>query len=614
MARSLKIPKRKVGGWSQEIISSCSASQKSRLQRGAVFRNLYLSGTMSDDVSPYPKLTQYLENLSSYLYSPVDLRFLVTPEDHSQADEAAMCRGAGNLLHREIRRGGVDMEMDPAVLWSLVKGKSFVQILWSDNRFEPHLIQPELFGVLREDLNTLDEQEAFFHTTYLTKETFARLIEGRSDAKELMRKAIQRSSPADRSDDPAHLNMLKEVMIGGLQPFRMAGQEAPSTGKNQVNWLASPVPSFDPQVLADLIRFDELWVRDSDKPIDGERQYDWTTIQTIGEDCVVEGLEIHRNIFADPSDIKERDLLKASRKENPLSGHHPFVEFCTNQLDGYFWGRSELHTVALPQLQLNKRIDGINSLMRRQEDPPYFFSGLQGVNQNAYAKFKKPGGYLSDSSPGAKAEAKPPNLPDDLWRDKHELAAQIDELGGFTPTLQGRGEAGVRSQAHSETLTRTGAPRFKTRAVRVERSVEAVGGLCTDILRARWTKKVGAWMRPGAPSPAAAPKAFWLQFLQPPSKTSERIEFMMYDLPETAMVTVDSHSSSPAFSRETEEKAFALAKAGAVQPKDLLLMTHPPHEEALVAEAEHREAAQAELAAANPQAALEAQQKGKKKK
>ena len=73
-------------------------------------------------------------------------------------------------------------------------------------------------------------------------------------------------------------------------------------------------------------------------------------------------------------------------------------------LDGYFWGVSYVYLVALLQHTINRRIDGINRRLRMEEDPSRFITGSTSVNQNAYAKLNKPGGYFTDGSPNAKIQ------------------------------------------------------------------------------------------------------------------------------------------------------------------------------------------------------------------
>lgn len=594
---ALKVPnsERKLGSWAADLIANCLVSQRERAQRGAGYRNLFLQGTLDGSPATYGKTGPYTEDVSSYLYSPIELRFAIGPDDPGQTDERAMAQAAQRALHQELRRGSVDMMIDPAVLWALIKGKTFLQLLWSQNGFEASVIQPELFGVLREDINHLDKQEAFVVSTWVTSSIFEQIVSGHVDEKELLTRVKKYIDPSKPPTEEKQ-NFLKQVIIGGLNPYKSVDETA-DTSQGMVQWLNGPYPSFSAQLQADLIRLDTLWVQDVDTE-------DWTTIQLVGDDVIIEGKHIHRNIFADPSDITDKELLKRSKENNPLAGHIPYIEFCPNELEGYFWGLSELHRVALLQESLNSRINGINSLLRRQENPPRYFSGSGSINQLAYAKLNKPGGFMSDSSGTMKMETLAPVLPPDLWTDKHEVERMFDDVGGFTPILRGRGEAGVRSNAQAAALTRTGSPRFKTRALRTERSVEEVGGLAIDILKARYTKKVVGWAKPGEDLPGAAPPSWWQQLFRAPAKGMQRIEFLMHDLPDSFSCRVDSHSSSPAFSQDAKELAFALRKAEAISNQALIALTHPPHEEQLILDSEADAIAKAEFAAQHPEEAM----------
>lgn len=595
---SLKIPSRGLGRWAQELVNDCSTSQKERAQRGALFRNLFLTGDPNGTPQTYPKTNPYVEQLSAFLYSPVDLRYTINADDPGQPNERAMALAASRVLHAELRAGGVDMKIDQVVTQSLIKGKSFLQILFSRRpngtcRFEPSVLQPELMGVLREDLPSLDAQEAFFFSTYITYGRFAQLVENHPDRDDLLKSARKYMRPTDAATtSPDKANFLKQVIVGGLNPYRTSEQGA-SGNQGLVNWLSGPAPTFDPEVLASLIRIDELWVQDAEMS-------DWTTIQLMGDE-VIEGKYIRRNIFSDPGDITDKEALKRSRDNNPLAGRIPFIEFCPNELEGYFWGRSELYNVSLIQLGLNQRIDGIQRLLRMQEDPPRSFSGNFTSNQATYAKLNKPGAFVTSDNPNAKVENLAPDLPADLWLDKHEYERMFDDVGGFTATMQGRGDANVRSQAQAETLVRTASPRFKTRALKIERSVENAGNLMLDVLRARYTRKVAGWTKPGEEPPNAAPQAWWRNFLQSPAPGMHRIEFLMHDLPAEYQVRVDSHSSSPAFSYESRELAFALANRGAINNPSLIALTQPAHAESLMMDAETAEIQRAQLIAQHPE-------------
>lgn len=191
----------------------------------------------------------------------------------------------------------------------------------------------------------------------------------------------------------------------------------------------------------------------------------------------------------------------------------------------------------------------------------------------------------------------------------HEIEGMFDAVAGTPPVLQGRGESGVRAQGHAETLVRTASPRFKDRALAVERQVEELGGLALDVLKAQWVRPMVAWVPGNVQSiETALPPTYELE--EAPVQGSKAIEFMFRQLPE-CKVTVDSHSSSPAFSHEARELAFALAKAGAVGPEALVELVHPPHESSLIGDIERREQQKAALVAQHPELLLH--QGGKKK-
>ena len=600
----MKIPSSRVEGWASEIVSQCAASRDERVNRGAAYRNMYLTGDEQGDPAVYNKTFAYIDNLSSYLYSPVELRFGIEKYGSSTAADRAKGSAAAAELHRYLRQSNVDTLIEEAVIWSLVKGKAFIKTLWGNEGFESYLIQPEMMGVLREDITSLDEQEAFFHSIYVTPDRFAQMVENHPDRNELLKKAAKHMHPVGDGNTPDSNGMLKQVIIGGMNPFRGEGSSSPKS-RGVVDWLGGPSPTISPKLLGSILRIDELWVWDDERD-------DYTTLQILGNDCLIEGKNLHRNIIADQFDPDNKEKSIKANKENALAGHHPFIEFCPNKLAGYFWGRSEICNIALLQEMMNTRIDGINKLLRRQENPPRIFMGGTGPTQQQYSKANKPGGYLVDNSPGGKIQDLAPPLPEGLWESLHEMEAFYDKMAGFTPTLQGRGESGVRAQGHSESLTKNASPRFKDRALTVERSVEALGGLSLEYLKAKVGHKLTAWLMPKEDSIDTAVQPDEL-IAEPPVKGMLAIEFTLAQLPDGCKVVVDSHSSSPAFSHETRGLLFDLFKAGAIDKKQLVTHTAPPGEESMIEDIIRSDIAQQMYAEQHPEAAAEQGKSGKKK-
>ncbi len=89
-----------------------------------------------------------------------------------------------------------------------------------------------------------------------------------------------------------------------------------------------------------------------------------------------------------------------------------------------------------------------------------------------------------------------------------------------------------------------------------------------------------------------------------PSCRGKKTEFLLNQLPDDARVMVDSHTSSPVYQEDSEKLAFALHRAGAIDAEDLIMLTHPTHEDTLRARAKSRAEAQAELVKKHPELAF----------
>lgn len=583
----MRIPGSKLERFVRGLIEQCLTSQQERISRGATYKSYFLVGSQGPENNVlYNKIWAYIDDLESLLYSPVSLRWHIGTPDSPSPLAQSKGRAAATHLHTKTRTSNTDTMVSEAVSWALVKGKCFIKMQYKRDNFAPDLIQPELMGVFQENRTKLDEDmECFVHSTYITPQQFARLIWNHPDKPDLLKKMKRYTRPGKGGISDTDQAM-KQVIVGGLYPYQPQGTIPSNATRGIVDWMGGPSPALSPSLVESLVRLDELWVWDD------ERQ-DWATFQMIGDDMLIMGKYRILNAFAyNPS----------SKLEVPeLKGHHPFVEFCPNRLDGYFWGRSEIVNVAMLQEAINSRLSGINGMLRRQEDPSYKFSGSTGVNQNALARFKKPGGYFSDPNPNAKIESNAPTIPEDLWASLHEYERMFDEMAGTPPIAKGRGESGVRSQGHAETLVRMFSPRFKDRALLVERDVESLGGLMLDLAKAHVDKRLTAWTT-AQYAGVEADKAQNV-FLLPPAPGLVPVPFTYGDLDDDASVTVDSHSGSPAFAAEARALAFDLFKIGAMSPEDVVEHVDAPNPESLIAGIERRAAEKAAYLQAHPEEA-----------
>jgi hypothetical protein len=568
------IPKKKLERFVADMINECSVSRLDRANKNIMFTNYALcGGEDAQRTALYNKTYAYLDDLQSLLYSPVSLRFHIGDPDMPNILEEAKGRIAASKLRGFERKSDTDTLISEAVWWSLVKGKTFVKSNFKRGGFHTSLVQPENFGVRHENHGKLDEDmEAFTHFMYISFEQFARMIWNRSDKIELMRKA--KNYVVQTNNMPQDTQ--RQIVTGGLYPFQPAGSASPNNTRGIVDWMGAPRPSLDPAVSSNMLELAELYVWD-------DEQEDWSTFQMIGNDMLILGKLQLMNAFAYSTDAKQSDPN--------LKGLHPFSDFCVNPIDNYFWGRSEVLNVALLQEAMNSRITGINRILRRQEDPSYKISGVAGVNQNALARFKSPGGHWNDANPMAKMETETPEVPSDLYASVHELERWFDDMGGLPPTARGHGDKGVRSNAHAETLVRMFSPRFKDRALLVERDVEGLGALHLDMAKAHIDKKLIAWVPKGEDGGQGMEPN---ELLPPPAKGLIAVPFAFSDLDEDQILTIDSHSSSPAFAADAKALAFDLLKIGAMSPEDVLERVDVSDPEELMAGVQRRGIAKAE--------------------
>lgn len=573
------IPGRKLEDFAGGLVEQCFSSRQERLSRGAFFQNYFMSGA-SDQANPalFNKTFASVDDLESLLFSPVSLRFHIGDPDNPNVVNEAKGRAAAARLRKHARTSETDTMISAAVLLGLVKGKGFIKQLWKRGEFAPILVEPEDMGVLRENHTQLDEDmEAFAHKTLITPYQFERLIWPHSEAKKTefrkRAKKYYRESEGGLGDTQ---RSAMSVVVGGLYPLQPAG--VPSATRGIVDWMSQPKPSLAPEVAQTLMELNELWVWNDELE-------DWTTFQQIGAELLIEPTDQFRNLIAyDEATHQSAAVLK---------GVHPFREFCTNPVPNYFWGRSELsHLVGL-QEAINARIAGTNKLLRKQEDPTRKFIGSTSVNQNTLSKYNRPGGYFVDGNPNAKVETDTITIPQDLWGSLHEYERMFDDIMGLPPIARGKGEAGVRSASHANTLVRQFSPRFKDRALLTERNVEALGGLMLDLAKAHDARKMTAWVA----KEAAGVEAREMSPLEvPPAKGLVPVPFAFADLPEEASLTIDSHSASPAFAEEAKQLDFNLVKIGAMSPSQLVERVDVTDPDTLEMDIVRRGIAQAEAA------------------
>jgi hypothetical protein len=399
-------------------------------------------------------------------------------------------------------------------------------------------VHPVNFGVLTESIVGLEEQEAVCHVSYPTVTRLRSILRqnGHPQAERIYNQILESRSAQSDQNEPSYFH---QIVVGGMRPLGDVGETPSAAGIVQV--FPVPTPWRPQRQISDTVKLCELWIKDE------KRDGDWTTLQLVYPDILIEGADTRKNLSGIPH-------------------RQPFVKVEADITPGYFWGRSAIADVQMLQDVINKRLRDLKVMWDRNAAAPYTFSGFNSVTEEQYYKIISEGGFISDPNPNAKASKLTEPPPPGYLEELEFLWKMFDEQGGFTPVLTGQGEPGVRAGVHAQTLVRTSSPGLIDPATRIERQLAESGYLCNKLMQDR------------------DPHIY---------RTDSGVEFTLQQLPELFQVEVDSHSASPAFAEDSRQIAIALARAQAIDAADLIMLLNPPNREILEAHLKQRQAAQA---------------------
>jgi hypothetical protein len=457
------------------------------------------------------------------------------PEDVLQRAELV-----SEKLSADYKSTDSDISFAEATTWALINGCYFLKHYPHDHGFKLAPVHPQNFGVLSETTLDLDEQEAFCHVSYPSLSRLRSMLQDHPKRREIMARILEARPTARDEEEPTYFH---QMVVGGLSPLGTSS-DAPSSAAGIVNVFPVPTPWRPQRRIAPTVRFCELWIRDD------KRDGDYTTLQCVYPDIIIEGDETRRNLSRIP-------------------GHHPFVKVQGQPTPAYFWGRPLIADVQMLQDVLNKRLRDIKIMWDRNVNAPQVFSGFTNITEEDYFKIINEGGFLNDPNPNAKATKLLEPPPQNYLEELEFLFKLFDEAAGFSPIMGGQGEPGVRAGVHAQTLVRTSSPRLIDQASRIERQLAQSGYLALRIMQAE-------------------DSSIYV--------TDKGTEFTLEDLPEGFQVVVDSHSASPAFAEDIRQTAIALARAGAIDSEDLLHLLRPPGVDLLIARLRQRQKAQAQAA------------------
>lgn len=546
----MKIPRgyKRLQAFLETTIGECGVSRQSRMNEAKFYRDYLLRGSPDGSKQVvFNKCGPYIDFVSSTLFSPIEARFLI---DYEYTDDEAsldMAVKAARILTRDLQKTNTDEKFSQGVYWASTYGCMFLRDNWGHHGAEPNLVFPCQMGVLKENTNDLDRQEAFTLRHYITKGQFMRMIMGHPDEAELKKNVLRTAASARKGEDFQD-NMMNQLILSGINN----AVSVTGTNQKQGSFLfGNAIPSFGAEVLAEMIELNETWVRDLETAGDDEGDYgDWVTFLSVGEH-IIEGRYKQRNL----SDVY---------------GETGFTQIVPFPVEGYFWGRSKLADVNNLQDEFVGRLNAYNRIAKMRANPARLATGMSGLTEPKFSAQNKPGGLLSDANPNAKMQSLAPDMPTEQEYMMGQVDTFFDEAGGLTEGMKGQGAAGVRSDDHFSGMIRTGSTRIRNKAINVERQYSEVGDFRLKLLQ---VKKPGTQIH----------------------KTKKGVEFRLIDLPPDWRVTVDSHSSSPMFSDDNRQLALQLAKLKIIDGVTAIRMIHPPMEDEVVDSIERKEKQEQEM-------------------
>lgn len=519
--------------FAKELVDICNVSVG---MRSSYYRQLNMiaeTGRYDGSKALINLLNNHLTRTADYLFSPVELAFSLDFGRPKPKIEYERAKAVAKELTRTWDRNNTDMTFGRGVKESLKYGASILK-QWTQNEgadedpvYYDKLVMPWQFGVYREDENRMDRQEAVCETIMLTLPEAWRRICHLPEAKKL----FERIKSNSRSGTAAPGVDTNEHWVLSASPLNTSGVEGNSAPGGIVNVTSNAnFGAMGPVIAPALVTMYELWVKD---------ETDYTTIQLIEPDILIAPLHKKSNLLG-------------------LNGQQPYRLIQPNEVTNWFWGRSELVDLIEPQSLLAQWCDDTKRLVGLQIDKIIGFTGEAGMTDELYAQMRVSG--WTQLAQGADIKDITPKLPAELIPMLKFCIEMVNTLGGFPEIMQGKGESGVRTGSHADTLMKTASPSLRDRSLLVERQCASCGDLTLQMMEAKDDEK------------------YWTKADKPVDDV-ENTSFFLAELPDDWRVTIDSHSSSPIFADDNKQLIFQGFKSGIVNAEYVLENMSFPNKE-----------------------------------
>lgn len=426
-----------------DIINTCESSSIDRMSINESLRNYCLFGTGNEDKVNYNKIYPTVDLLTSFLYGQESVQFSIKYGEGVPKEQSRYMEKLRMLAHQLWHETGTDQLFGDAIFWALTYNTFFIKCIWSDC-LRTYPLEPHLIGVYREDIPSIDDQEAITQQYYMSRSALESMLRKSKHSQiQAIMERVSNSGPVDESMVP---KTVSQIILSQTQPNLV--------GAANVSRLEY---KYRPRISPDLIQMREVWVWDDD--LDDYRCF------TLANPNIM--------IYNDPG------------AKLHIKGEHPFIKVTPLTIYNYFWGQSMVQSLMGLQDWRDKHMSRIDTIFRRKLRPSRIFTGpWAGITDERMVALDREGGYFNSVQPTAKVDTYTPDIDmNTCWQYIHEIDDMFNEMAGLANILRAEGDEGVRSMQHAQVLARMGSSRVKKKALVLENPAEALATMMMKLNR-----------------------------------------------------------------------------------------------------------------------------------
>lgn len=550
------------------LVAQCKMTQRDRVQMYDRRERYFLFGSAGNGIVRYNRIESHIDLVASFLYAPDHAFYNIAAERNASDVLIKQATALQDELNDDFQDSGTSDKFAEAIPWSCVYNTMIFKQGWNDIRKQQtaKIVPPHGFGVFREDLPDLDEQEAFCDSYALEyHDAIARLTRaGRvSD--------IARIAVVNQPYESPFPDMLNRMIIAGTGGTNLMGNIL-----GQVNPEYTPLDTYQPQTQHPMVMFHELWAWDSECN-------DYRIFHVVDPDILVgDSRKTVEAMMSSPSakrvledkarkvarkrrepDVPGEDEFSISQSNLFLPGEHPFTVIQPYPKYNYFWGKAHIDALLGLQEWMNERFEQIDDMLERQAYPPKVFTGMTGLLDEKAEAWGAADTMVADQMPSGSAQLITPDLPEDMFLELKSIGEFFLEASGLTEIVAGKGEQGVRSRQHAQQLKQTGSGRIKKAALNLEAPLVRIGNLSLKLKMRNDDDKITP---------------------EPHEEGGKEISepFVASLLATSVKMGIVGHQHSPLFSDDAREMAMLLKKANAIDDEMFVRMLHPPNRDAII--------------------------------